>query len=106
MLVLASTATDCVSIAAFVSLVCVPVGIKGSAVGLKICAITAGIQKYKSIIKEKKKKHDEIALLGKTKLISHDEFVSANDVLREYNEMKEGIKNILKLLWNTLYKYG
>ena len=70
MLVLASTATDCVSISAFVSLVCVPVDIKGSAVGLKICAITAGIQKYKSIIKKKKKKHDEIVLLGKTKLIS------------------------------------
>ena len=25
--------------------------------------------------------------------ISHDEFISVNDVLREYNEMKEEIKN-------------
>ena len=25
--------------------------------------------------------------------ISHDEFVSVNDVLREYNEMKKEIKN-------------
>ena len=37
--------------------------------------------------------------------ISHDEFVSVNNALREYNEMKEE-KKILKLLWNTLYKYG
>ena len=30
----------------------------------KICAVTSGIKKYKSVIK-KKKKHDKIVLLGK-----------------------------------------
>ena len=35
--------------------------------------------------------------------ISHDEFVSVNNVSREYNELKKQLK-ILKLLWNTLYK--
>ena len=35
--------------------------------------------------------------------ISHGEFVLANNVLREYNEIKEG-KKIFKLLWNTLYE--
>ena len=44
---LASTITDWV-------LVCVSVGIKSSAVGLKICAITARIINYKSIIKKNK----------------------------------------------------
>ena len=53
---------------AFASFVCVPVGITSSAVGLKISAITAGIKNDKSIIKKKKKKHDKIVLLGKTKL--------------------------------------
>ena len=43
-------------------------GITSSAIGLKICAITAGIKKYKSIIKEKKKKHDKMVLLAKSKL--------------------------------------
>ena len=66
--VLVSTVTGCVSISAFASLVCVPFGITSSAVGLKICAITAGIKKYKSIIKKKKKKHDKAVLLGKDKL--------------------------------------
>ena len=47
LLILASTITGCASISAFVSLVSVPVGIKSSAVGIKICAITAGIKKYK-----------------------------------------------------------
>ena len=107
MLILVSTITDCVSVSAFASLVAGPVGIVSSAVGIKTCAITAGIKKYKLIIKKKKKKHDKIVLLGKDELntievliskvlidcyISHDEFVSVNNVLREYNEMKKEIK--------------
>ena len=44
----------CVSISACALLVDVPIGIRSSAVGLKICAITAGIKKYKLIIKRKK----------------------------------------------------
>ena len=63
---------------------------------------------YKSIIKKIKKKHDEIVLLGKDKLnttevliskslidsyISHDEFVSVKNVVREFNDMKKEIKN-------------
>ena len=69
-LILASTITECVCIYAFVSLICIPIGITSSAIGLKICAITAGIKKYKSIIKKKKKKHDKIVLLAKSKLNS------------------------------------
>ena len=62
LLILASTVTGCVSNSAFVPLVCVPVGITNSAVGIKICTIIAGIIKYKSIIKEKRKKHDKLVL--------------------------------------------
>ena len=120
LLVLASTITGYVSISAFASLVCVPVGITSSAVGIKIFAIPAGIKKYKSIIKKKKKKHDKIVLLGKDKLntievliskalidsyISHVEFVSLNNVLRECNEMKKEIKNPETSV-ETLYKHG
>ena len=57
-LILASTITGCVSIFAFTSLLGIPIGITSSALGLKICAITARIKKYKSIIKKKKKKHN------------------------------------------------
>ena len=59
-------------------------------------------------VSKKKKKHDEIVLLGKDNLdaievliskalidlyINHNEFVLVNNVLREYNEMKKDIKN-------------
>ena len=96
-----------VSISAFASLVFVPVGIMNSAVGIKLCAITAGIKKHKLFIKKKKSNHDKVVLLGKNKLntmkvliskalidlyISHNEFVSINNVLKEDNEMKEEIK--------------
>ena len=50
LLILVSTVTGCVSVSAFASLVCVPVGISSFAVGIKMCTITVGIKKYKSII--------------------------------------------------------
>ena len=73
---------------------------------IKTFSIAAGTKNYKSIIK--KKKHDKIVLLAKSKLnsievliskalidsnISHDEFVLINNVLKEYEKMKEEIKN-------------
>ena len=82
--------TGFVSISALVVLVGISIGITSSSVGLRICAITAGIKGCKSIIKQKKKKHNKIVLLAKAKLnnievlsckalndsyISHDEFV-------------------------------
>ena len=107
--ILGSTITGCVSIPGFASLVGIPIGIKSSEIVLKIWAITSGIKKYKSIIKKKKKKHDKIVLLAKSKLnsiefliskalidvvISHDEIVLINNMLNEYDEMKEEIKNL------------
>ena len=82
---MASTVTGSVSVSAFAALVGISVGITSSAVGIKICAITAGIKRYKSIIKKKKKKHDKIVLLAKTNLNS----IVVNNVLREYYDMEE-----------------
>ena len=109
-LILASAIAGCISISAFVSLLGIPIGITSSVVGLKICAVTAGIQMYKSIVKKKKKKHDKMVLLAKTKLnsievliskalihsnISHDDFVLINNVLKEFDKMKKEIKNLM-----------
>ena len=96
-LILVSLIIGCISISVFACLLVIHTGITSSAIGLKICAITAGIKSFKSIIKEKKKKHDKIVLLAKSKLnsievlisnalidsfITHDEFVLINNVLR------------------------
>ena len=53
-LILASTITGSVSISIFASPIGIPIGVTSSEIGLKICAATAGIKKYKSIIKKKK----------------------------------------------------
>ena len=67
LLILGSSVTGCISISAFSSLVVIPLGITSSTIRLKIWAITAAVKKYKSIIKKKKKKHDKIVLLAKSK---------------------------------------
>ena len=46
LLIPVSTIVGCISISAFALLVCVPIGITSSAVGINICAITVGIKKY------------------------------------------------------------
>ena len=60
--ILISTVSRRISIATFVFLVAILIGTMSSEIGLKICVITARIEKYKSIIKEKKK-HDKISLI-------------------------------------------
>ena len=80
----------------------------------KFCSRTKNLCNHcrKITTKKKKRKHDEIVLLVKVKLdkievlvskalidsyISNDEFVSVNNVLREYNEMKKRNKNTRNL---------
>ena len=66
------------------------------------------LKKYKSVIKKKLEKHDKILLLAKSKLnrvdvlipktlinsnICHDEFVLINNVPKEFDDVREEIKN-------------
>ena len=59
----------------------------------KICAITAGIKKYRPVIK-KKLNSTEILICKalNDSYVSLYEFVSVNDALKKYDEMKEKIK--------------
>ena len=54
-LILASTVTGEILISALVSLLGIPIGIRISGIGLKICAISAEIKKNESKIKQKKR---------------------------------------------------
>ena len=106
--ILVSAVTGCIVISAFASLIDILIGFTSSTIGLKICVIIAGIKKYKAVIKKKKKKHHKIVLSAKFKLnsrevliskflidrnISHDRFLLINSVLKEYDGMKEEIRN-------------
>ena len=105
---MASTITGCISFFAFDSLLGIPTGITSSAIGLKICEIIGVIKKCKSIIKKKrrsikevlsaKSKLDSIEVLNSKALIdsniSRDKFVLINNVLKEYYDVREEIKNL------------
>ena len=86
----------------------IPIGITSTPIALKICVI----KNYQLIIAKKKKKHDKIALLAKSKLniievliskalinsnISQDEFVLVNNVLKEYDDMKNKVNKKYKM---------
>ena len=76
LLIVISTITGCAYISVLASLVGIPIGISSFAVGLNICAITAGIKKYKSIVKKKKKKYNQTVLSAKSKLNSIEVLIS------------------------------
>ena len=71
LLILISTVNGCFSIWAFASLVCILIENRSFAVGLKFCAITGGIIKYKSMANKEKKKHNKVVLSVKSKLNSY-----------------------------------
>ena len=76
-LLILAYSVGCVYISAFVSLFCFPVNIASSTTTIKITAVIAvGLKKYISIIRKKKKKHDKIVLLAKTKLNTTEPLIS------------------------------
>ena len=104
---MASIITGRISIFVFASLLRIPIWNTDSPVGLNICAITAEIKKYKSIIP--KKNTVKTVLLSKSKLISmellisktlidsnisHDALALTNNVLKEYDDMKKEKQNL------------
>ena len=91
LLILIATLTGSVSISAFASLVCIPIGITSPAIGLNFCVITARIKEYKSISKKKKKKQDKNSIINKN-LISKA-LIDSNISLKEFYDILEEINN-------------
>ena len=85
-----------------------PLGILSSAEELKICPVTAGIKKYKSLIKKEKNKYGKIALSTKAKLNTIEILINFNKFLvifkylgklikSLHEDLKESQKKVLKL---------
>ena len=77
----------------------IPIEITSPETGLRIYAIVAGIKTCKSVIKKRKRKPDKIVLLAKSETlmnssINDNEFVLRNHVLKEYDNMKEEVKDV------------
>ena len=92
--------TGCIPLSDFASLVNIHTGIMSSNKWLNVCAIAVRIKKYKSIGNKKKKKHDEIVLLVKTKLNSigvliFKALMDSNISLLRFNLINDVLKNMI-----------
>ena len=99
LLILISTVSGCVSICNFAPLVGFPIGIPNSAIGLKICVIPAGIKRYKSIIKKKKKKHEKILSLAESKLNSVEDSIFTALINSNIGDDVFVLINDIKKIW-------
>ena len=108
-LIILSATHGGVSIISFTSIVGVPVGIASAGFNF-VFSLTTGItMKRLKITRNKKKKHNEIVMLAKSKLnsietlisqalidfeISHEEFKTTVNEEEKYDKMKEDIRMI------------
>ena len=102
-----------VCIISFVSVVGAPVGTAGASFTVILSLPTGIIKKLLSITRNKKKKHDKVLMLAKSKLnsietlvsqalidmkISHEEFITILKEKHKYEKMKENVKNVSEKL--------
>ena len=107
-LIVLSATSGRVSIISFTTIVGAPVGIASASLTLFFSLTTGIVKKLLNITRNKKKKHDKILMLAKSKLnsietlvsqalidieISHEEFVTILKGEDKYEKMKENLRS-------------
>ena len=107
-LIILSATSGRVSIDLFTSIIGAPIGIASASFTLIFSITTGIIKKLLSITRNKKKKHDKILMLARSKLnsietlisqalidleISHEEFVTSFSEKDKYEKMKENMRS-------------
>ena len=107
-LIVLSATTGGVSICSFTSIVGAPVGIASASFTLIFSLTTGIVKKLLNITRNKKKKHDKILMLAKSKLnsietlvsqalidmeISHEEFITILKEKDKYEKMKDNLRS-------------
>ena len=107
-LIVLSATTGGVSIISFTSIIGAPVGIASASFTLIFSLTTGIIKKLLSITRNKKKNHNKILLLAKSKLdsiktlvsqalidmeISHEEFITILNETSKYEKMKGNVRS-------------
>ena len=107
-LIVLSATIGGVSICSFTSVVVAPVGIASASFNLSFSLTTGIVKKLLSITRNKKKKHDKILMLAKSKLnsietlisqalidmeISHEEFITILKEKDKYEKVKENLRS-------------
>ena len=107
-LIVLSATSGGVSISSFTSIVGAPVGIASVSLTLFFSLTTGIVKKLLNITRNKKKKHDKIFMLAKSKLnsietlisqalidmeISHEEFITILKEKDKYEKMKDNLRS-------------
>ena len=102
-----SVATGSISIASFATAIGAPVGIMSASCSLAFSITTGFVKKFLKTIRNKKKKHNKIVMLARSKLnsienkiskalmdneISHEDFETIINEEKKYRELKESIR--------------
>ena len=102
-----STLSGSISIASFATVIGAPAGIIGASCGLTFSITSGFVKKFLKTIRNKKKKHNKIVMLARSKLnsieskiskalmdneISHEDFETIINEEKKYRELKESIR--------------
>ena len=106
-LIVLLVATGSISIASFATAIGAPVGIMSASCSLAFSITTGFVKKFLKTIRNKKKKHNKIVMLARSKLnsieskisealinneISHEDFMTILNEEKKYRELKESIR--------------
>ena len=106
-LIVLSVATGSISIASFATVIGAPVGMMSASFSLAFSITTGFVKKFLKTIRNKKKKHNKIVMLARSKLnsieskisealinneISHEDFMTVLNEEKKYRELKESIR--------------
>ena len=108
-LIVLSVTTGSISIASFATVIGAPVGMMSASCSLAFSITTGFVKKFLKTIRNKKKKHNKIVMLARSKLnsieskisevlinneISHEDFTTILNEEKPYRELKESIRII------------
>ena len=108
-LIVLSVATGSISIASFATAIGAPVGIMSASCSLAFSITTGFVKKFLKTTRNKKKKHNKIVMLARSKLnstesktsealinneISHEGFMTIVNEGKKYRELKEFIRMV------------
>ena len=106
-LIVLSVATSSISIASFATIIGAPLGIMNASCSLAVSITTGFVKKVLKTTRNKKKKHNKIVMLSRSKLnsieskisealinneISHEDFMIILNERTKYRGLKEGIR--------------
>ena len=106
-LIVLSVTTGSISIASFATVIGAPVGMMSASCSLAFSITTGFVKRFLKTIRNKKKKHNKIVMLARSKLnsieskisealinneISHEDFMAIINEEKKYRELKESIR--------------